>query len=64
VKLVEEIGVQGEDPWNRHAISSPGCCSIFKVGVCEHINNVTGQELYENSVELSKKKRNLHEPYV
>jgi hypothetical protein len=55
----------GEDPWNRHAISSPACCDIIEARGCEYSNNVTGQALYANSAEVSKKKRNLHHvPYV
>ncbi|XP_071877342.1 E3 ubiquitin-protein ligase XIAP-like [Bombus fervidus] len=42
---------RGEDPCNRHATSSPGCCYIIKGRSCECINNVTGQDLHETFVE-------------
>jgi hypothetical protein len=57
--------IPGEDPWNRHAISSPGYCYIIEAPGCEYSNNVTAQDFYANSAEVSKKKRNVHhEPYV
>jgi hypothetical protein len=55
----------GEDPRNRYAISSPSCCYLLTVRGCEYVDNVTDQDLYEYSAEVSRKKRNLHhEPYV
>ncbi|XP_071877346.1 E3 ubiquitin-protein ligase XIAP-like [Bombus fervidus] len=49
------IGIEnwnpGEDPWVRHAISSPACCYIIEARGCEYINNVTGQDLYSNSIQ-------------
>ncbi|XP_060831133.1 baculoviral IAP repeat-containing protein 3-like [Bombus pascuorum] len=41
----------GEDPWNRHAISSPGCCYTIKARGLEYIKNVTGQDFYETLTE-------------
>ncbi|XP_060831107.1 E3 ubiquitin-protein ligase XIAP-like [Bombus pascuorum] len=41
----------GEDPWKRHAISSPGCCYIRKARGYEYIKNVTSQDFYETPTE-------------
>ncbi|XP_060831110.1 E3 ubiquitin-protein ligase XIAP-like [Bombus pascuorum] len=41
----------GEDPWKRHAISSPGCCYIIKARGLEYIKNATGQDFYETPTE-------------
>jgi baculoviral IAP repeat-containing protein 7/8 len=54
---------RGEDPCNRHATSSPGCCYIIKGRSCECINNVTGQDLHETFVEVSRKTYTLNHMY-
>ncbi|XP_050600075.1 baculoviral IAP repeat-containing protein 7-A-like [Bombus affinis] len=40
-----------EHPWEKHAISSPGCYYLLTVRGFKYANNVTGQELYETSTE-------------
>ncbi|XP_071876896.1 E3 ubiquitin-protein ligase XIAP-like [Bombus fervidus] len=38
----------GENPWARHAISSPSCCYLITVRGHQFVNDLTHQNIYEN----------------